>query len=179
MASFISLWRGSHPEPLPERNIWLGVSIENERYTWRADMLREIPAAVRFISAEPLLGTLYPQRARVGGAPGASGWARSRRAGSQRNRPPGASRSDRHRLADRGGESGPGAREVRHRLDPRPRSMTEMTGTALFVKQLGASPVEWLGGEPASHSGGKHELNLRRTAALKDGAPGDWRQHWH
>jgi protein gp37 len=28
--------------------------------TWRADVLREIPAAVRFISAEPLLGTLFP-----------------------------------------------------------------------------------------------------------------------
>lgn len=40
-------------------NIWLGTSIENARYTWRADALREIPAAVRFISAEPLLGSLY------------------------------------------------------------------------------------------------------------------------
>ena len=43
--------------PLP--NVWLGVSIENSRFTWRADVLREIPAAVRFISAEPLLGSLY------------------------------------------------------------------------------------------------------------------------
>lgn len=43
---------------LPE-NVWLGVSIENARYTWRADVLREIPAAVRFISAEPLLGSLF------------------------------------------------------------------------------------------------------------------------
>jgi hypothetical protein len=38
----------------------MGVSIENSRFTWRADVLREIPAAVRFISAEPLLGSLYP-----------------------------------------------------------------------------------------------------------------------
>lgn len=42
---------------LPE-NTWLGVTIENARYTYRADILREIPAAVRFISAEPLLGSL-------------------------------------------------------------------------------------------------------------------------
>jgi protein gp37 len=42
--------------PLP--NVWMGVSIENARFTWRADVLREIPAAVRFISAEPLLGSL-------------------------------------------------------------------------------------------------------------------------
>jgi protein gp37 len=46
-------------QPLP--NVWLGVSIENARFTWRADALREIPAAVRFISAEPLLGSLFPQ----------------------------------------------------------------------------------------------------------------------
>jgi protein gp37 len=41
-------------------NLWMGVSIENARHTYRADVLREIPAAVRFISAEPLLGSLYP-----------------------------------------------------------------------------------------------------------------------
>jgi protein gp37 len=39
-------------------NVWLGVSIENRRYINRADVLREVPAAVRFISAEPLLGPL-------------------------------------------------------------------------------------------------------------------------
>lgn len=45
-----------HAWPLP--NVWLGVSIENDRYTFRADHLRETPAAVRWISAEPLLGPL-------------------------------------------------------------------------------------------------------------------------
>ena len=44
----------------PERLV--GVSIENARHTWRADVLREIPATVRFISAEPLLGSLFPER---------------------------------------------------------------------------------------------------------------------
>lgn len=47
-------------------NVWLGVSIENSRFTHRADVLREIPAAVCFISAEPLLGSLFengPRRA--------------------------------------------------------------------------------------------------------------------
>jgi protein gp37 len=42
--------------PLP--NVWLGTSIENDRFVGRADALRETPAAVRFISAEPLLGPL-------------------------------------------------------------------------------------------------------------------------
>lgn len=45
--------------PVVFHNVWLGVSIENARYTWRADVLREIPAAVRFVSAEPLLGSLF------------------------------------------------------------------------------------------------------------------------
>ncbi|MGN6557012.1 MAG: DUF5131 family protein [Solirubrobacterales bacterium] len=39
-------------------NIWMGVSIENRRFVHRADALREVPASVRFISAEPLLGPL-------------------------------------------------------------------------------------------------------------------------
>ncbi len=39
-------------------NVWMGVSIENRRFVHRADLLREVPAAVRFISAEPLLGPL-------------------------------------------------------------------------------------------------------------------------
>jgi protein gp37 len=43
--------------PWPE-NIWMGVSIENRRFVHRADFLRQVPAAVRFISAEPLLGPL-------------------------------------------------------------------------------------------------------------------------
>jgi len=39
-------------------NLWMGVSIENRRFVHRADYLRTVPAAVRFISAEPLLGSL-------------------------------------------------------------------------------------------------------------------------
>ncbi|MBF6620639.1 MAG: phage Gp37/Gp68 family protein [Patulibacter sp.] len=39
-------------------NVWMGVSIENRRFIHRADYLRQVPAAVRFISAEPLLGPL-------------------------------------------------------------------------------------------------------------------------
>lgn len=37
-------------------NIWMGTSIENMTMARRADALREIPAVIRFISAEPLLG---------------------------------------------------------------------------------------------------------------------------
>ena len=37
-------------------NVWMGVSIENQRWARRTDYLRRVPAAVRSISAEPLLG---------------------------------------------------------------------------------------------------------------------------
>ena len=48
-------------------NVWVGVSIENRRFVQRAEMLRDVPAKVRFISAEPLLGPLvnelgFPER---------------------------------------------------------------------------------------------------------------------
>jgi len=46
------------PLPWPAPNVWLGTSIENDDYTWRADCLRQVPAAVRFLSLEPLLGPL-------------------------------------------------------------------------------------------------------------------------
>jgi protein gp37 len=39
-------------------NIWQGVSIENDRWTLRADYLRKVPASIRFLSCEPLLGAL-------------------------------------------------------------------------------------------------------------------------
>ena len=53
LLDWIENWLGGHP-PL---NVWLGVSVEDQR---RADeripKLLEIPAAVRFLSCEPLIG---------------------------------------------------------------------------------------------------------------------------
>ena len=39
-------------------NVWMGVSVETSRYAFRIDHLRHVPADVRFVSAEPLLGPL-------------------------------------------------------------------------------------------------------------------------
>jgi len=39
-------------------NVWLGTSIESNEYLGRADILRQVPATVRFISYEPALGPL-------------------------------------------------------------------------------------------------------------------------
>ena len=40
------------------RNVWMGVSVENQRWTPRTDALRTVKAKVRFLSCEPLLGPL-------------------------------------------------------------------------------------------------------------------------
>jgi protein gp37 len=53
-------WTRAH-QPDPLANVWLGVSIELRHFVGRADALRETPATVRFISAEPLLGPLLPR----------------------------------------------------------------------------------------------------------------------
>jgi len=39
-------------------NVWQGVSVENAAYVWRIRHLRGVPAAIRFLSVEPLLGPI-------------------------------------------------------------------------------------------------------------------------
>ncbi|MCW5766877.1 MAG: phage Gp37/Gp68 family protein [Phycisphaeraceae bacterium] len=46
-------------EHLPwPRNVWLGTSVESAIYTHRIETLRRVPAAIRFLSCEPLLGPI-------------------------------------------------------------------------------------------------------------------------
>lgn len=60
------------------QNIWMGVSVEDSRVTKRIDDLRKVPAAVRFLSCEPLIGPLTKLNLKgidwviVGGESGAS-----------------------------------------------------------------------------------------------------------
>jgi protein gp37 len=95
-------------------NVWFGVSIENSRFTWRADVLREVPAAVRFISAEPLLGSLFD--------------------GSGRRFPLDLDRID---WLIVGGESGPDARTLALSWALELAAACDRTSTAFFMKQLG------------------------------------------
>ena len=39
-------------------NIWMGVSVENNDYTFRIDHLRSVPAITRFVSIEPFIGPI-------------------------------------------------------------------------------------------------------------------------
>src|SRR5437773_2737610 len=47
---------GSRLTAWPLENVWIGASIENDNYVCRADYVRRTPAAVRFLSLEPLIG---------------------------------------------------------------------------------------------------------------------------
>jgi protein gp37 len=90
-------------------HVWMGVSIENRRFVQRADLLREVPAAIRFISAEPLLGPLE-----------------------------GLDLTDIHWLIA-GGESGPGHRPIREEWVLDLRDRCEEEGVAFFFKQWGGA----------------------------------------
>jgi protein gp37 len=124
----------------PLSNVWLGVSIENRRFVCRADELRATSAAVRFVSAEPLLGQLIPE----GHGPSTNGgvavdadawWEDGRSADDDR---PGLNLAAIDWLIA-GGESGP-----RHRrFDPQwardLRDACTATGTLFFFKQHGGA----------------------------------------
>ena len=88
-------------------NVWMGVSVENRRFVRRADSLRSVPAAVRFISAEPLLGRLE-----------------------------GLDLTDIHWLIA-GGESGPRHRRVDIEWIRALRDQCAQDGVAFFFKQWG------------------------------------------
>jgi protein gp37 len=45
-------WQDGYP------NVWLGTSVEDMRVADRVEIIRQVPAVVRFVSAEPLLGPL-------------------------------------------------------------------------------------------------------------------------
>ena len=52
-------WWESAEELFPEgwpQNVWMGTSVENQKYAPRLTVLARLPANVRFVSAEPLLG---------------------------------------------------------------------------------------------------------------------------
>ncbi len=88
-------------------NVWMGVSIESDRYRFRADHLRDVPAAIRFLSLEPLLGPLND-----------------------------LDMSGIHWVIV-GGESGPGARPVRASWVRDLRDQCSSAGVAFFFKQWG------------------------------------------
>lgn len=89
------------------KNVWLGTSVENNAHISRIDELRHISAAVRFISFEPLIGSVA--------------------AADLRN----------IHWAIVGGESGPKARPMLEQWVDEIETMCRRNGTAFFFKQWG------------------------------------------
>ena len=50
--------RSRYGSTLAPEHIWFGTSVECNRYAWRADMLREVNASVRFLSIEPMIDSV-------------------------------------------------------------------------------------------------------------------------
>lgn len=92
--------------------VWLGTSIESDRYTWRANYLRKIPVAVRFLSIEPMLDAV-PSLNLDG-----IGWVIV------------------------GGESGPGFRPMDHAWATEVRDLAMAAGAAFYFKQSSAWRTE-------------------------------------
>lgn len=98
-------------------NVWMGVSVENAKVLDRIDDLRAVPAQVRFLSCEPLIGPL------------------------------GALDLDGIHWAIVGGESGPKARPMREEWAQDIREQCEDQGVAFFFKQWGGVRKEKFGRE--------------------------------
>lgn len=88
-------------------NIWMGTSVEDMKVAVRADQLRHVPAAVRFLSCEPLIGTLEGLDIRG------------------------------YHWIIVGGESGFGARPMAEEWVKELRDKCEATGSFFFFKQWG------------------------------------------
>ena len=93
-------------KPLPS-HIWLGTSVEQRRWLSRIDTLRRVPAAVRFLSLEPLLEDL------------------------------GEIDLDDIHWVIVGGESGPGARPIDARWAVNIRDACDVASVPFFFKQWG------------------------------------------
>lgn len=89
------------------KNVWMGTSVENAMYTHRAVTLKEVPAQVRFLSIEPLLGRI-------------------------RRLP-----LENIHWVIVGGESGPGARPMESSWVIEIKEQCQVHGVAFFFKQWG------------------------------------------
>jgi protein gp37 len=112
MAEVLS--RGDFPV-LP--NVWLGTSVEDGRVIGRLDDLRLVPAAIRFVSFEPLIGSV---------------------AGAE---------LDGIHWAIVGGESGPNARPMEPVWVDEIEAACRVTGAAFFFKQWGGTNKKATGRE--------------------------------
>ena len=170
------------PWPLP--NVWIGVSTEDQR---RADEriphLLATPAAVRFVSAEPLLGPIdfgsIP--ANLPTLPGGEvgDWFDALNGTSEG--PDGSTSSADYPTLDwviPGGESGNGARQCDVEWVRSIVRQCRNAGVACFVKQLGAVYVDAVNGIGGAKARPDPDLvpQIQRLKHGKGGDPAEWPQ---
>ena len=161
----------AHDMGWPIRNVWLGVSVEDQATAdARVPLLLQTPAAVRFISYEPALGPVDFTRINMDGRRlDALSAARFDGAGSLAAAHP-------IRGLDWiivGGESGPRARPFDVAWARKTVADCKAAGVACFVKQLGATAV----GLPVPNDGRAVWRDGRFDGRLRDRAgadPAEW-----
>lgn len=125
---WLHMWLTEDPRYAPA-NVWIGTTVEDQtRADERIPALLRIPARVRFLSCEPLLGPVRLPPDALGGYPESDEWAR---------------RGPVHPRVDWvicGGESGHGARPLHPDWARSLRDQCQAAGVAFFFKQHG----EWL-----------------------------------
>lgn len=177
MASYLGKrWKDRVPS-----HIWIGASVENQDYTWRIEKLLNTPAAVRYLSCEPLLGPIDFDAVKMGCA----------------HRPLYCACSvecDHPKInwVLVGGESGRSARHCNIRWIEGIRDQCLNARVPVFVKQLGSKPIltevyplpdEQIGDDGTGHwwtlgfikdsKGGKmdewtEDLRIRQFPSLKE-----------
>ena len=131
-------WEQDHSEPWP--NAWIGVSTENQEYTRKRVLeLMAVRAAVRWLSAEPLLGPIDPFGVVPCSMCGARADDPADRCGlCYGRRPP-------FDWCIVGGESGPGARPMDLAWARKLRDQCAKAKVAYFFKQLGNTQAREIG----------------------------------
>lgn len=166
--------------PLP--NVWLGTSVENQKYAdQRIPHLLRAPAAVRFLSCEPLLGPVkIPFFEEVDGCTCAGGapWPHEPHCGLE----PGPAWGELHWVIV-GGESGPGARAMHPKWARDLRDQCNAAGVPYFFKQWGAwGPAPFIVRvcDPAvGWQGTEEELTAAKADSEARGATHVHTGNWH
>ncbi len=174
------MWCDNHDCcPWPLKNVWLGVSVEDQqRADERIPILLDTPAAVRFLSCEPLLGPVEI-RGHLQGCedcdPCIGGRPDQCAVGSYHLN---ALHPDGIHWVIVGGESGPKARPCHVEWVRDIVRQCREASVPVFVKQIGARPLwDGMGAAPATTHQVEHNGVVKWRIVLKDrkgGDPDEW-----
>ncbi len=146
------VWRDVDDPSWPLPNVWMGVTVEDqERADQRIPILLDTPAAVRWLSCEPLLGPVDLDATGMG-VTGTSG---------PESRPSAVD------WVVAGGESGPNARPMHPSWARSLRDQCATAGVPFLFKQWGEwAPDEWIDEDGCRHVGRKPEARDSKSLVM-------------